>query len=143
MLAALTIRTDKTVTNVVPDPISTYDSRDVLFFSAVAVFISTTFSFFLFWKSIILKKAKFLGEFFSVLLGKYCTYHWKVLNKSLTVISISITSLSESSDWFRILEALWFLIMSDICIVFPVPWMIKLENEITKLYLNTWCTIFM
>ena len=45
LLAALTTRTDNTATNVVSDPISTYNSRDVLFSSALSVFISPTFFF--------------------------------------------------------------------------------------------------
>ena len=43
MLAALTTRTDNTATNVVSDPISSYDSRDVLFSSALSVFISSQY----------------------------------------------------------------------------------------------------
>ena len=68
-MAALTTRTDNTATNVVSDPISTYNSRDVLFSSALSVFISPTFYFF-FGSELLLVTKQFR----------------KVLNKSLSFL---------------------------------------------------------
>ena len=70
-MAALTTRTDNTATNVVSDPISTYDSRDVLFSSALSVFISPNFLFlFPFGSELLLVTKQFR----------------KVLNKSLSFL---------------------------------------------------------
>ena len=70
-MAALTTRTDNTATNVVSDPISSYNSRDVLFSSALSVFISPIFSFFFFFGSELLLVTKQFR---------------KVLNKSLSFL---------------------------------------------------------
>ena len=72
-MAALTTRTDNTATNFVSDPISTYNSRDVLFSRALSVFISPTFYFlflFLFGSELLLVTEQFR----------------KVLNKSLSFL---------------------------------------------------------
>ena len=92
-------------------------------------------------KKLYCRKQKYLENFYFNFLGvKTVTKQFrKDFNKSFFIfnfVSFSITSLSESFDWSQILFDwsqilfdLWFLIIRNICIVFPVPWMIKLKNE--------------
>ena len=77
-MAALTTRTDNTATNFVSDPIATYNSRDVLFSSALSVFISPTFYFlFPFGSELLLVTEQFR----------------KVLNKSLSFLILFLFQL--------------------------------------------------
>ena len=79
-MAALTTRTDNTATNVVSNPISTYNSRDILFSSAFSVFISPTFYFhFLFFFA---KSNFFFGSEVLLVTEQFR----KVLNKSLSFL---------------------------------------------------------
>ena len=75
-MAALTTRTDNTATNVVPDPISTYNSRDVLFSRALSVFIFPNFLF-SFGSELLLVTKQFR----------------KVLNKSLSFLILFLSQL--------------------------------------------------
>ena len=128
-MAALTTRTDNTATNVVSDPISSYNSRDVFFSSALSVFISPNFLF-LFGSELLLVTEQFR----------------KVLNKSLSFLILFLFQLLLFQkvligfEFFKFCDFWLFAIFKSFSKCHG-RW--NWKNKIIILYLNTWCTTFM